>query len=142
MPELDCRGLTCPQPVIKTKEALETISSGTVTVIVDNQAAKENVTRFAQSRGYQVTSTSTGNDHVLTVTKSGPETGHSPEVTCTAAPEKSRRVVVKISNQFMGQGSDELGRVLMKAFLSTLTKTTCASNDVNKGVGVPLNTVN
>ena len=51
---VDCRGLSCPIPVLKTKEALESVSSGVVVVIVDNRASKENVKRFAEKAGCKV----------------------------------------------------------------------------------------
>jgi tRNA 2-thiouridine synthesizing protein A len=49
MSEIDAWGLPCPQPVIKTKKALEEIESGQVTVLVDSPESGENVRRFAQS---------------------------------------------------------------------------------------------
>lgn len=57
--EIDNRGLTCPQPVLNTKKALEELARQGVkdyvlTAIVDNDAAKENVTRFATSAGCKV----------------------------------------------------------------------------------------
>ena len=50
---IDARGLLCPEPVVLTQRA---IKDGTpqLTVLVDAVAAKENVTRFAASRGYDV----------------------------------------------------------------------------------------
>jgi len=49
---VDARGLSCPQPVILTKKALE--ESDEVTTIVDNSTAVENVTRLATSKGFSV----------------------------------------------------------------------------------------
>ena len=50
---IDARGLLCPEPVVLTQRA---IKDGTpqLTVLVDAVAAKENVSRFAASRGYDV----------------------------------------------------------------------------------------
>lgn len=47
---LDLRGLSCPIPLIKTKNALE--ASSAVTVLVDEIPPKENILRFAKSQGY------------------------------------------------------------------------------------------
>lgn len=41
---IDARGLSCPEPVVRTKKAFATNS--TFTVLVDNETAKENVIRF------------------------------------------------------------------------------------------------
>jgi TusA-related sulfurtransferase len=51
MLEIDCRGKTCPQPVIMTKDALAQLKEAELTIIVDNPSSSENVERFAQSQG-------------------------------------------------------------------------------------------
>ncbi len=50
---VDARGLSCPQPVIETKRALEKASSGKVTVLVDTETARNNVERFGTSKGWK-----------------------------------------------------------------------------------------
>ncbi|MGD0969995.1 MAG: sulfurtransferase TusA family protein [Desulfobaccales bacterium] len=52
--ELDCRGLACPNPVIKTKEVIDRVDMEKLTDLVNNLAAKENVSRFLQRSGYEV----------------------------------------------------------------------------------------
>lgn len=54
---MDARGLSCPQPVILTRRALEGADrsgSTTVEVLVDTDVARENVTRAAQAQGWRV----------------------------------------------------------------------------------------
>ncbi len=50
---LDARGLSCPLPVLRTKALLEK-GKNAVDVLVDSAVARENVARFARSRGYEV----------------------------------------------------------------------------------------
>jgi TusA-related sulfurtransferase len=50
---VDARGLLCPEPVVLTQRAIK-VGTSNLTVLVDAVAAKENVTRFAASRGYDV----------------------------------------------------------------------------------------
>ena len=50
---LDCRGLACPNPVIKTKELIDRGDVQQLTVLVDNAAAQENVSRFLQRAGFR-----------------------------------------------------------------------------------------
>ena len=50
---VDARGLLCPEPVVLTQRAVKD-GAPQLTVLVDAVAAKENVTRFAISRGYDV----------------------------------------------------------------------------------------
>lgn len=53
MKNVDARGLTCPDPVIRTKKALSD-SPDSVIVMVDNETSKINVERFLIIAGYQV----------------------------------------------------------------------------------------
>ena len=51
---VDARGLSCPQPVLETKKALETVSGGeTVQILVDTVTSRENVLRFGTSKGWK-----------------------------------------------------------------------------------------
>jgi len=52
MIEIDCRGLACPQPVLRAKKALDNMQEEEVLVIVDNPAAKENLERLANFLNY------------------------------------------------------------------------------------------
>ena len=53
MKTLDCRGLACPQPVMRTRDALEQGRPQELLVLVDNAAASENVSRFLRRSAYQ-----------------------------------------------------------------------------------------
>ena len=68
MKTVDARGLSCPEPVIMTKNALAGKESS-YTILVDNVTAKENVTRFAVHQGYQVNVVEKGEDFVLHLKK-------------------------------------------------------------------------
>ena len=54
MTEVDARGLSCPIPVVKTKQAMEKNPSEEIIVLVDSNVAKENVTRLAESKKYSI----------------------------------------------------------------------------------------
>lgn len=62
MTEVDARGLSCPIPVAKTKQAMEKNPSDEITVLVDSNVAKENVTRLAGSKKYSVDVQSANNN--------------------------------------------------------------------------------
>ena len=51
---IDARGLACPMPMVMTRRAIEKDHPGTLEVLVDNQTAVENVSRFAGNNGYTV----------------------------------------------------------------------------------------
>src|SRR5674476_1518345 len=67
---IDNCGIACPQPVINTKKALDGIAAGQSLIsIVDNAAAKENVTRFAVNSGCAVKVEEKNGSYSLTLTK-------------------------------------------------------------------------
>ena len=51
--ELDCRGLSCPEPVIRTKRAIAD-KPQRIEVLVDQRAPLENVSRFLKAMKYNV----------------------------------------------------------------------------------------
>ena len=117
---LDLTGLACPLPVVRTKEALESESGQSLIVMVDNLAARDNVTRFAESRGCQVEVAAAGGCYHLTIQ---PPAGGVAEscVSPVAAPAPLGTVVVFASDR-MGEGDSGLGAILMRAFCQTLVQ--------------------
>jgi tRNA 2-thiouridine synthesizing protein A len=65
---IDARGRSCPEPVIMTKNALES-SAGNIEVLVDAEVAKENVKRFAENKGYKVSISENEEDYAISITK-------------------------------------------------------------------------
>ena len=65
---VDARGLLCPEPVVLTQRAVKD-GKNALTVLVDAVAAKENVTRFAVSRGYTVSVSEGKGDYTLQLQK-------------------------------------------------------------------------
>lgn len=119
--ELDCRGLSCPQPVLETKKALEGVGAGDLRVIVDNEAACTNVRNFAQAQGCKVEVEERGGEFQLLIHRpESPGAPVSPPIVC-ASPE-ARDTVILISSEVLGRGDDDLGRTLMAAYLDTLSQ--------------------
>lgn len=109
---VDARGLACPQPVIETKKAIESMESGTITVIVDNAAAKENVTKLAKASQCGVVIEEKDGLFYLTITKE--------KAAYKAAAASTEKTVYLITQSTLGHGSEELGGVLIKSFFFTL----------------------
>jgi len=51
---VDARGLSCPQPAMLARQALQELNKGMLEVIVDTSTAQENVSRIARNLGWQV----------------------------------------------------------------------------------------
>lgn len=70
MPELvDCRGLSCPEPVLLSRQALQEAKENEVEVVVSNAVARDNVTRAAKGMGWNVAVEEEGEDFRLKITK-------------------------------------------------------------------------
>ncbi|NVL92767.1 MAG: sulfurtransferase TusA family protein [Desulfobacterales bacterium] len=51
---VDARGFSCPQPVLMTLEEIKKVDKGEIVILVDTDTSKENVSRAATSKGWQV----------------------------------------------------------------------------------------
>ena len=112
---IDARGLACPQPVVHTKKALEEIEEGTLVMIVDNEVARDNVMKFAQSQGLRVEVEERGSDYYIRISR-----GEVTDLPKQVSPVLDQ--VLLISSATLGRGDDELGRLLMQSFLATLAQ--------------------
>ena len=55
MIEVDSRGLSCPHPVLMTRNAIETLESDDeVVILLDSETAVENCTRIADKNGCHI----------------------------------------------------------------------------------------
>jgi len=115
---VDARGLACPAPVVKTKDALKG-GAAVIEVLVDNPTARDNVLRFAASQGCGAEVAEEGDTYriIVSVPESGPDTRAAE-----AGDGGNVRTVVVLSEDIMGRGDEELGRILIKAFLNTLAE--------------------
>ena len=129
---VDARGQACPQPVILARRAMKEPGSDTIVVLVDNDTARQNVTRMAEREGYLVTAEPSGEDVRLTLTPSpagsqaldAREKAASVPIPPTGEPERTAGpLVLLIASEGVGQGdSPELGGILMRSFLHTLVE--------------------
>lgn len=116
--EIDCRGLACPAPVLQTKQAMEEGSFEVIKVVVDNEASKQNVSRFMNSQNLEVTVLEEEKDFHI-IGKRQEEITHEEPV--IERPEtETKKIMVMVSNDRMGHGDDDLGEKLMVSFLKTL----------------------
>lgn len=108
--------MSCPQPVVTTKQALDQLREGELIVIVDTPSSCSNVERFARSQECLVEVEKKGDDFYIHIRKIRAE----DERRATKQDEKVRKVVVYINSDLLGMGDEALGSFLMKAFLKTL----------------------
>lgn len=122
---LDARGLACPKPVLLAKEALVDLGEepGRIEMVVDNKAAVENLSRMAASYGIKaiVNDAIDGNYNVVVEKTAGIVKGELDIAENVCKPAGIKKAVL-LASDTIGAGSDELGAILMRSFLYSLTK--------------------
>lgn len=129
--KIDARGKQCPLPVIETKKALEQAeSSEVIEVTVDNEIAVQNLKKLADHKGLKSSFEKISDrEFVVKVTaseKSGEarksSDANAEEAVDCFVDDRKKGTVAVISSQFMGNGDDALGKLLMKGFVYALTQ--------------------
>lgn len=136
---VDARGKICPEPLIMTKKAIKDLAPGQkMQVIVDNETAKNNVSRFLADYKMPALCTEQEGLFILHVNNSGVE---HPEIDpagyCSADAAATGAAVIMIGSDKMGNGPDELGAILIKAFVNTIKETDPLPNKIifyNSGI--------
>jgi len=118
MKEIDARGLACPAPVLQTKNAIEEEKVNSIEILVDNEAGKQNVSRFLKSQGFEVSVKEREGEIYITGRREG-EVDPGDVVSEKQDVEK-KKIMVMVANNCMGHGDDELGSKLMISFLKTI----------------------
>ena len=66
---IDARGLSCPMPVVMVQNEVKKNAPAELSVMVDNQVAVENITRYATLQKYAVTVAEADGEFTLTLKK-------------------------------------------------------------------------
>ena len=121
MISIDARGLSCPAPVIEAKQAIKTLppEGGLIQLLVDNPFAAENLERMSAAVGYSCMIEEDKGTHTVTIAVG--ENTDASALDTLPLPSAGKSLVVSIGKQTLGEGEAELGEVLMKSFLYTLT---------------------
>lgn len=118
MKTIDARKLACPAPVLAAKQAIENEHPAGIQILVDNDAARQNVMRFLESQSYQTLFETDGPDFRITGTTD--QVSH-PAFAPDKTPDSSaQKIMVMVTTDRMGYGDDVLGQKLMVSFLKTL----------------------
>lgn len=127
--KVDAMGDQCPIPVIKTKKALKEITETTlVEVHVDNEIAVQNLSKMAKQKNLEYKCEKLEEQHYI-IKINAEEEGVSIQQKAPAEndkeicyPDRKSNTVVVLSSNQMGNGSEELGQILMKGFIFALTE--------------------
>lgn len=120
--EIDCRGLNCPTPVVNTKKYFDSIESGEVVVVVDNEVAKNNLIKYASSNNF----------HGKAEEKDGlfyVEISKSEDCFCELE-EENKKFTIVVGQEKLGDGDDTLGRTLIKSYMFALSEASVIPTDM------------
>lgn len=138
---IDCKGLKCPQPVINTKKYFDSIEKGEAEVIVDNEVAKNNISKFCASNNLKYTVTEKeGLYHINVIKESDSAKGNDTvqeSYSCDSKAYDNNSLVIVITSDKFGNGDDKLGSTLMKSYLYALSESDKIPTDLlflNSGV--------
>lgn len=122
--KVDAMGDNCPIPVIKTKKVLDALTeSAIVEVSVDNEIALQNVIKMANQKELSTTSATINENHFIIRIQYGDvesQEVQNEEILCKE--DREDKTVVVLSSDKMGEGNDDLGKVLIKGFIYALTQ--------------------
>lgn len=113
---IDAKGMLCPKPLILTKKEIEKKEEKEFTVIVDNETAVENLKKFSENSKYDFSfEKKSEKEFFVTI---------NVNETCELCEDfvVEENIVISFSKDFMGNGSEELGRKLVNGFIYTSTE--------------------
>ena len=64
---VDACGLSCPEPVLKLKQAID--GSDEIELLADSEVCVENCSRFARSKGFHVSVNGGSGQYTMTIKK-------------------------------------------------------------------------
>lgn len=116
-------GDNCPIPVVKAKKAIDALEDAAIVEIsVDNEIAVQNVTKMVNQKNLESTCEKVGENHYVIKVQCGEVVESEAAKEVVSAITKEEKMVVVLSSDKMGEGDEELGKVLIKGFIYAITQ--------------------
>ena len=116
-------GDNCPIPVVKAKKAIEGLTeSAIVEISVGNEIAVQNVTKMVNQKNLESTCEKVGENHYVIKVQCGDVVESEETKEAVTAIVKEEKMIVVLSSDKMGEGDEELGKVLIKGFIYAITQ--------------------
>lgn len=125
---IDAMDKPCPIPVIEAKKALGQPEADSVIIKVDNIVAVQNLEKMAKGYGYSFAfDEKSSRAYEVAISRDGKSAPPKSALSSVAdiaecAVPSAKRLVVVISRDTMGEGTQELGKILIKGFIYSLTE--------------------
>ncbi len=125
MKTIDARKLNCPQPLILTKNALEE-GQNEILVLVDNDTPKQNIIKYCNKMGHITEAVQKDGYIEIKINAGKLQSGDTLENSNInnniIVQELNKKKVYLIGKNILGSGSEDLGKLLMKGFIYTITQ--------------------
>ena len=116
-------GDNCPIPVVKAKKAIDALEDAAIVEIsVDNEIAVQNVTKMVNQKNLESTCEKVGENHYVIKVQCGEVVESEATKEVISAIAKEEKMVVVLSSDKMGEGAEQLGKVLIKGFIYAITQ--------------------
>jgi len=134
--QLDCRNLNCPEPLLRTKKALDELKIGeSLEILVNDVAPRENIKRFLAKNGFEAQISQAGADTLIKTVKTDElKNANIDDIYCNVAAPKRGKVIFLNEEQC---GSGPIGKSLLAKFLGAAlsldekpVKVICVNNAV------------
>ena len=126
MKTIDALGKPCPMPVVEAKRALRELEEGGIVILVDNMTAVENLEKMSKGKGLKFECTQKeANVYKVSmelVNGQNPFIDAESSEECLVCSPEVTGLVVAIGRDTMGSGDEELGKILIKGFIYSLTE--------------------
>lgn len=122
MRTIDTKGKLCPAPLIMVKKELKQAAPGeTIAIVTDNETACSNLIGYLAEM--QLTPEIVRSEGSTTLTIITPEQlGDPTNAECSITSPHGADYAVVVKSLTMGDGDPELGRMLLRAFINSLTE--------------------
>ena len=121
MKQLDARGKMCPIPVVMVKKEIDQ-GATEIEIVVDNDTSPTNLSRFANSAGFNASVTEKNGIFTVSLAKRKATLEPTAAGKLEIPAQPSGEWVLFIGNGSIGQESLELGENLLTMFFYTLTQ--------------------
>ena len=124
MKVIDVKGKACPLPLVATKKALKEGSKDElIKIIIDSETSLKNVMRYLKDNGIKVKQQNVGDSFELIFNKDGEEPViEEAEAYCAGSESDDQAFVVVFGKDRLGEGSEDLGKMLVGGMLTTLVE--------------------
>jgi selenium metabolism protein YedF len=121
---IDTKGQLCPAPLIAAKKALkETTKGESFILLTDNKTSFDNLSRFLRDNKADFLFSEAGGVWTLTISKGSVEVVDSSleeHITPEISHFEKGNYIVAITSDKMGEGDEDLGRLLISNFIKAL----------------------